>query len=176
MPWADVTLQGGKGHAERVMQETRKLHHDSIGDQKPDDLSVGLAPRQQPDETGTLALSEVAGLLDVTEGAVREWLSFFQWQRRYDGSGHLFLTERDVGFLRVIKSLKEVDRSCESIVRTIHETGLKPPPSHREEVIPAHDLDPSDPMIQGLAQIETLKAELKDLHARPTRKPFWKFW
>ncbi|MNY70241.1 hypothetical protein D3C86_2083340 [compost metagenome] len=35
---------------------------------------------------------------------------------------------------------------------------------------------PTDRMRDNLDQIATLKAELKELHAKPAKKPFWKFW
>lgn len=112
----------------------------------------------------TFTMEEVALRLEVPETTVREWLTSFRWERRYDGQGHLLLEERDMEFLRLIKSLKDVDRSCESIVRLIADE--PPPPPAAEE--PA-------PEAPHLDQIETLKAELLDLHARPVR-PWWKFW
>jgi DNA-binding transcriptional MerR regulator len=110
----------------------------------------------------TFTMEEAALRLEVPEGAVREWLTSFRWERRYDGQGHLLLEERDLEFLRLIKSLKDVDRSCDSIVRLIADEPAAPP-------VPVEE--PQD----DLAQIESLKAELLDLHARPAR-PWWKFW
>jgi DNA-binding transcriptional MerR regulator len=109
----------------------------------------------------TFTMEEVALRLEVPETSIREWLTSFRWERRYDGQGHLLLEERDLEFLRLIKSLKDVDRSCDSIVRLIAD---EPPPPPAEE-----------PKQDDLAQIETLKAELLVLHARPAR-PWWKFW
>lgn len=127
----------------------------------------------------SFSLPEAAMRLDVPEGTIREWLQTFNWERHYDGEGHLYLTNKDLDFLRVIKSLKDVDRSCESIVRIITtdtplevEVEAGPPPEPVEEEAVAEP----EPVERNLEQIQTLKAELKELHAKPTRKPFWKFW
>lgn len=123
-----------------------------------------------------LSLEAVAEHLDVPESTVREWLATFNWERRYDGAGHLYLTQRDIEFLGVIKSLKEVDRSCESIVRIISTESLS------LDVVPAEfpaespEVEDPSPVVVGLEQIATLKAELKELHARPARRSFWQFW
>lgn len=128
-------------------------------------------------------LAEAALRLDLPESTIREWLSTFNWERHYDGAGHLYLAPRDLEFLRVIKSLKEVDRSCESIVRVIHadaplevqvEEGEQP--ELVEEAEEPEAIAEPEPVEQNLEQIETLKAELKELHAKPAKKPFWKFW
>ena len=128
-------------------------------------------------ESPVFSLPEAALRLDVEETAIREWLSTFNWQRNYDGQGNMYLTLKDIEFLRVIKSLKDVDRSCDSIVRIIGgDEALA------LDVVPAEPLEEideapvADPMQANLSQIETLKAELKELHAKPTKKPFWKFW
>lgn len=127
----------------------------------------------------SFSLQEAAMRLDVPEGMIREWLQTFNWERRYDGEGHLYLTTKDLEFLRVIKSLKDVDRSCESIVRIITtdaplevdvEEGPPPEPVADEAV------DEDEPVERSREQIETLKAELKELHAKPVKRPFWKFW
>jgi DNA-binding transcriptional MerR regulator len=119
---------------------------------------------------GTYSLEEVAARLDVPEATVREWLANFRWERRYDGAGLLLLEDRDLEFLRLIKSLKDVDRSCESIVRLIADE-----PDAQPE-LPAVEADPTaNPISSDCEQMETLKAELKELHAKPFR-PFWKFW
>lgn len=101
-----------------------------------------------------IPLAEIAGRLAVSEAQVREWLGSFAWEGRYDAHGQLWLTERDAEFLGVVKQLREADRTCESIVRLIG--GDDPSPD--------------------LAQIASLKAAMRDLHAPPARKPFWKFW
>ena len=110
-------------------------------------------------------LEEVAQRLDVPELQVRAWLGQFHWERRYDGSGQLLLADRDLEFLRLIKSLKDVDRSCESICRLIDQepVAAEPPP------------EPAKPAPDGREQVETLKAVLRDLHPRAPR-PFWRFW
>lgn len=120
-------------------------------------------------------LDEAAERLEVPEASIREWLATFNWERRFDGDGHLLLTERDLAFLRVIKSLKQVDRSCESIVRIINEED----PLDVEIKLVAEPIaaEPEPSATESnLAQIATLKAELKELHAKPAKKPFWKFW
>lgn len=108
-------------------------------------------------------MEEAVLRLGVSEATVREWIGSFHWERRYDGTGNLILMERDLDFLRLIKSLKEVDRSCDSIVKLI-ECPLETPP---EEAPPAPE---------HLGQIATLKDALRELHAAPPRRPFWKFW
>lgn len=123
--------------------------------------AILLSPSEGSDAMFTL--EDVALRLGVPEASVREWLSSFRWERRFDGSGHLLLGERDLEFLRLIKSLKDVDRSCESIARLIDRP--------EQEDLAAEPAPPPD----GQVQIETLKAELRELHARP-RVPFWKFW
>lgn len=135
-----------------------------------------MSIESSPDHSPSFSLQEAALRLDVNEPTLREWLSTFQWERRYDGEGHLYLNQRDLAFLRVVKSLKEVDRSCESIVRIITQEeiqGFAAPEAEEAEVEAPPEADPS---AGGLAQIESLKAELKELHARPAKKPFWKFW
>ncbi|MDB5096735.1 MAG: hypothetical protein JWM80_1156 [Cyanobacteria bacterium RYN_339] len=120
-------------------------------------MTIASAPIPMP-----LTMEEAARRLAVPEACVHEWLTSFRWERRYDGFGHLLLEERDFAFLKLIKSLKDVDRTCESIVRLISDDPA--PSEHFEE--PLGDL----------AQFESLKAELLDLHARPVRRPWWKFW
>jgi hypothetical protein len=120
-------------------------------------MTIAPADSQQ-----TFTMEEAARRLEVPEASVHEWLTSFRWERRYDGFGHLLLEERDLAFLKLIKSLKDVDRSCESIVRLI---AADPLPEA-----------PVEELRNDLAQFETLKAELLDLHARPVRKPWWKFW
>lgn len=140
-------------------------------------------PTQEP--AASYTVEAVAKSLDVTEATLREWLATFNWERHYDGGGHLLLAPRDVEFLRVIKSLKDVDRSCESIVRIISDEPLElEPEAPAEAAVEAPAAEPEeeaaeapDPVETNLAQIATLKAELKELHAHPTKKkPFWKFW
>ena len=139
-----------------------------------------IGPIDEP-SAETYALDEAARRLGVSEAAVREWLSTFNWERRFDGEGHLYLTARDLDFLRVVKSLKEVDRSCDSISRIIQEETIthhvivvdQPlEPAAEEEAEPLEETALED----NREQIETLKAELKELQARPSKKPFWKFW
>lgn len=126
------------------------------------------------DSAPNFSLHEAALRLDVEEATIREWLSAFNWERHYNGQGAMYLTLKDVEFLRVIKSLKEVDRSCDSIVRIIGGEDLL-----SLDVVPATDeeVPAPDPLKANLEQVETLKAELKELHAKPAKKkPFWKFW
>jgi DNA-binding transcriptional MerR regulator len=134
-----------------------------------------------------LSLEEAAIRLNLSEAAIREWLATFNWERRYDGAGHLMLAPRDLDFLRVIKSLKDVDRSCESIVRIIQDDAplaegeipleLSVSLIESPEATAAPARPAVDPVEANLAQLETLKAELRELHAaKPARKPFWKFW
>jgi DNA-binding transcriptional MerR regulator len=126
-----------------------------------------------------LTLEEAAVRLSVSEAAIREWLATFNWERHYDGEGHLMLAPRDLDFLRVIKSLREVDRSCESIVRIIQDDApdaLDVTVTLVETAAPPEPARP-DAVEQNLEQLETLKAELRELHAaKPAKKPFWKFW
>ncbi|HEY9720771.1 MAG TPA: MerR family transcriptional regulator [Oscillatoriaceae cyanobacterium] len=122
------------------------------------------------DPPALLSLEAVAEGLDLPESTIREWLASFNWERRYDGAGHLYLSPRDIGFLRVIKALKELDRSCDSIVRVISTEDLD------LEVVAADPEAALSVAEASLQQVETLKAELKALHARPAKKPFWKFW
>lgn len=132
-----------------------------------------MSIESSPDHSPSFSLQEAALRLDVNEPTLREWLATFQWERRYDGEGHLYLNQRDLAFLRVVKSLKEVDRSCDSIVRIITKEEIQGFTAAEPE---SADEIEADPSAGGLAQIESLKAELKELHARPARKPFWKFW
>lgn len=162
-----------------------------------------LEPIQDP-ASDLFSLPDTAARLDVPETTVREWLTTFNWERRYDGEGHLYLTRRDLEFLRVIKSLKDVDRSCESIVRILEQDeepaallkeaseapgsaaeGLRAESSEAPvieaeppvEVTLVVEAAPEPDVETGLEQIETLKAELRELHAQaPQKKPFWKFW
>ena len=121
------------------------------------------------------SLGEAALRLEVEESTIREWLSTFNWERHYDGQGNVYLSLKDVEFLRVIKSLKDVDRSCESIGRIIGGEDLAALEAPAEE--PEAEPEPGpDPVEVSLAQLETLKAELRELHAKPAKKPFWTFW
>ena len=128
-------------------------------------------------ESPLFSLPEAALRLEVEEATIREWLSTFNWERHYDGQGNMYLSLKDVDFLRVIKSLKDVDRSCDSIVRiiggddtlAIDVVETVPSDAIADEPVP-------DTMRDNLDQIATLKAELKELHAKPAKKPFWKFW
>jgi DNA-binding transcriptional MerR regulator len=134
-------------------------------------LATSILPLGPNDHvTGTYSLEDVAKRLDVPEATVREWLASFRWERRYDGAGLLLLEDRDLEFLRVIKSLKDVDRSCESIVRLIADEPEGAPDLQETTMEP---LAPAS--TNNIDQMETLKAELKELHAKPLR-PFWKFW
>lgn len=170
---------------------------------------MNTEPLQDP-ASDLFSLPDTAARLGVPEATVREWLTTFNWERRYDGEGHLYLTRKDLEFLRVIKSLKEVDRSCESIVRIIEQDEMPPAPQKAESEAPGSaaaglkaESTPDTPVIEAapeepmpaitlvveaaepeapegesdLEQIETLKAELRELHAQPAKKkPFWKFW
>ncbi|MEB3221495.1 MAG: MerR family transcriptional regulator [Candidatus Sericytochromatia bacterium] len=121
-------------------------------------------------QPGDLGLAEAAARLGVEEAILLSWLAAFGWERHYDGSGALRLGEQDLEFLRVVKSLRDIDRSCDSIVRLLAEDGDEPPP----EVLVDEGAEHA---VAGMAQIETLKAELRDLHASPHRSaPFWRFW
>lgn len=141
-------------------------------------------------EPPVMTIEVVAERLEVEPVQVRQWLSLFNWERRYDAAGHLWLSARDAEFLQLIKSLRDVDRSCASIARLIgigsdvgplrlQVEAEEPGP---EEHAPDEDApeeveeEPGDAGSSDLAQIETLKAELRDLHARPAKRPFWKFW
>jgi DNA-binding transcriptional MerR regulator len=129
------------------------------------------------DSAPTFSLHEAALRLDVEEATIREWLSTFNWERHYDGQGAMYLTLKDVEFLRVIKSLKDVDRSCDSIVRIIGgEDVLSLDVTPAEPADMVEEAPRQDPLKANLEQVETLKAELKELHAKPAKKPFWKFW
>jgi DNA-binding transcriptional MerR regulator len=129
-------------------------------------------------DSPSFSLPEAALRLEVEEATIREWLSNFNWQRNYDGQGHMYLTIKDIEFLRVIKSLKDVDRSCDSIVRIIGgDDTLAVDVLPAEPAAEAAEPEPvRDPMQANLDQIETLKAELLELHAKPNKRPFWKFW
>lgn len=132
---------------------------------------MNLGPVQ---DSPTFSLSEAALRLEVDEVTLREWLSNFNWQRHYDGQGTMYLTVKDVEFLRVIKSLKDVDRSCDSIVRIIGgEDTLEFDTLVAEAVV---EQPAPDTMRDNMDQIATLKAELLELHAKPAKKPFWKIW
>ena len=127
------------------------------------------------ESTTRFTLPEAALRLEVEEATIREWLSTFNWQRHYDGQGAMYLSQKDIEFLRVVKSLKDVDRSCDSIVRIIG-GDLAVDVVEAEPAITFEEEAPKpDPVQANLAQVETLKAELKELHA-PKKKPFWKFW
>ena len=134
-----------------------------------------MTPSSLPDSSTLFSLAEAALRLEVDEATIREWLSTFSWERHYDGEGTVYLSLKDVEFLRVIKSLKDVDRSCESIVRIIGDPLM--PPLEPAEIEPVPEPEPGPDSVEvNLAQIETLKAELRELHAKPAKKPFWKFW
>ena len=134
-----------------------------------------------------LTLDAVAARLEVAPAQVRQWLTLFHGERRYDATGHLWLSARDAEFLRLVKSLRDVDRSCASIARLLGadpevgplrlvaeaEADADLPPGEPDDAPEAEAADAGD---SDIAQIETLKAELRDLHARPAKKPFWKFW
>lgn len=123
---------------------------------------------QAPRAPGPLSVADVAARLEVTEGQLRGWLATFQWERRFDGAGHLMLDERDLEFLAVIKSLREVDRSCASIARLIG----------GEPERPDQDFDPAAEAAcaAGRDQRETLKAALRELQPTSPRQAFWRFW
>lgn len=112
--------------------------------------------------TDGVPLDVAAQLLGVTESRVREWLSTFHWERHFDGSGHLRLSPRDLTFLRLVQSLRAVDRSCDSITRLLA-------PHVADE---ARELPPAS----ELSQIASLKAALRELQPAPVAPPFWKFW
>lgn len=141
-----------------------------------------MSQSRMQESTPLYSLAEAAERLDVSEATVREWLTSFNWERHYDGEGVLYLSSRDVDFLQVVKSLKDVDRSCESIVRVISEKGelveapaADEPPLEAEAVVP--EAEPAVPRPDNSEQLATLKAELLELHAQPVKKkPFWKFW
>jgi DNA-binding transcriptional MerR regulator len=122
------------------------------------------------------SLSEAALRLEVEEAIIREWLSTFNWERHYDGQGTMYLSLKDVEFLRVIKSLKDVDRSCDSIVRIIAGDAALAVDVVPADLVEIEEEPQPDPLQASLEQVETLKAELKELHAKPAKKPFWKFW
>ena len=111
-------------------------------------------------------LDEAALRLGVPEQQVRTWLSQFRWERHFDGSGHLLLGEKDMEFLRLLRSLKDVDVTCDSITRLIEG---EPQPAVAEAPQPAVAAGPST----GREQVETLKEALRDLHQS---RPFWRFW
>ncbi|MEB3330144.1 MAG: MerR family transcriptional regulator [Candidatus Sericytochromatia bacterium] len=122
-------------------------------------------PLQPPPDLG---LEEAAHALGVEPTTVLAWLSAFSWERSYDGAGALRLREADLEFLRVVKSLRDVDRSCDSIVRLLADDGEP----HGAADDPAAELAEA-----GMVQVETLKAELRALHARPRRAGrSWRFW
>lgn len=150
-------------------------------------ISPDFAATPTDAEPPSLTIDVVAARLEVEPSQVRYWLTLFNWERRYDATGHLWLSARDAEFLRLVKSLRDVDRSCESIARLIGsdpEVGplrLRAEADADEAAEPAAEPDaaedePVDGGDSDIAQVETLKAELRDLHARPARKPFWKFW
>lgn len=124
--------------------------------------------------------------LGVSESTLREWLSTFNCERHFDAQGSEKLSPKGVDFLRMVKSLRDVDRSCESIVRLLGASSAEPPADAEDSQAvedPEYFLDELDLLedlpsaASDLEQVESLKAELKDLHAAPaTRKPFWKFW
>jgi DNA-binding transcriptional MerR regulator len=119
----------------------------------------------QPQDLG---LEEAARALGVETTTVLEWLSAFGWERCYDASGSLRLREADLEFLRVVKSLRDVDRSCDSIVRLLADDG---------EASDALDDTGAELAEANMAQVETLKAELRALHAHPPRAGRgWRFW
>lgn len=123
------------------------------------------------------SLPEAALRLEVEETTIREWLSTFNWQRHYDGQGTVYLSVKDLEFLRVIKSLKDVDRSCDSIVRIIGGDDMVGAIAEPVDAVDdEEETEIADPVRDNLDQLETLKAELKELHAKPSKKPFWKFW
>lgn len=126
------------------------------------ELIVPAARDATPREPGLHAVADVAARLEVTEGELHGWLGTFQWERRFDGAGHLLLDERDIGFLDLIKSLRVVDRSCASIVKLIAPDAEALPAL----VARAASTDPH----------EALKAELKNLQPPAPRRPFWRFW
>jgi DNA-binding transcriptional MerR regulator len=115
-----------------------------------------------------LSVADVAARLEVSDGQLRNWLATFRWERRFDGSGHLQLDERDLEFLLVIKSLRELDRSCVSIARLISAEPERPlaAAAIAAEAASAAERD----------QRETLKAALKELQPAPTRRGIWRFW
>lgn len=146
-------------------------------------ISPDFATSPADAEPPAVTIDVVAERLDVAPAQVRHWLTLFNWERRYDATGHLWLTARDAEFLRLVKSLRDVDRSCESIARLLgadpevgplrlraEEADLDPPGPD------AADDEPVDGGDSDIAQVETLKAELRDLHAKPAKRPFWKFW
>jgi DNA-binding transcriptional MerR regulator len=119
----------------------------------------------QPQDLG---LEEAARALGVEPTTVLAWLSAFGWERCYDASGALRLREADLEFLRVVKSLREVDRSCDSIVRMLSDDG---------GASDALDDAGAELAEANMAQIETLKAELRALHAHPPlARRDWRFW
>jgi DNA-binding transcriptional MerR regulator len=137
-----------------------------------------MAPGPHLDPSPThFSLQEAAVRLNVSEATLREWLTNFNWERTFDGKGNLCLSERDIEFLRVIQSLKDVDRSCESIVRII-DGKAESTEAFNDEAAPALLSEEPVPMLprSGHEEIESLKAELKALHAPVNKKPFWKFW
>ncbi len=151
-------------------------------------ITPDFVPLPADAEPPVMTIQVVADRLEVEPAQVRQWLSLFNWERRYDAAGHLWLSARDAEFLRLIKSLRDVDRSCESIARLIgadpdvgplrlqvEAEGPQPDEDARDEAEAAEEAA-SDPGASDLAQIETLKAELLDLHAKPAKRPFWKFW
>lgn len=124
-----------------------------------------------------LTVSDLARRFSVPEQTVRGWLSDFNWERRYDAQGQLCFSSQDAELLGLIQSLETVENSCTSLA-TLLSTDAPEPESDAEATdAPLNDDTEDDESASDLAQVETLKAELRDLHGnRPDPVPFWQFW
>jgi DNA-binding transcriptional MerR regulator len=124
-----------------------------------------------------LSVSDLSAELGVSEQTVRAWLSDFNWERRFDGQGQLCFSTQDADLLALIKSLELIEDSCTAIETRLGHEAPEPPQEDEWETPPAEDELNHDDEASDLAQVESLKAELRELHGnRPEAAPRWQFW
>lgn len=124
-----------------------------------------------------LSVSDIAQQLAVPEHTVRNWLSDFNWERRFDARGQLCFSSQDVELLALIRSLESVESSCVSLETMFSADAQNPTPDEEELAEALGEEIENEEVASDLEQVERLKAELRDLHSNRTETaPLWQFW